>query len=242
MPGTELTLASYNVHKGVGGDMRRDPGRILAVLRELDADVVALQEVDMRFGERAGVLDLDRLEGETGLRPVPLDRRLGVRAAGWHGNLLLVREAEVEGAEPVNLPGFEPRGAIVADLRIAGHPVRVIAAHLGLLRRSRLLQAQRLADEIGGQDDRPTVLMGDCNEWRRGADCGLMPLRRGLKAVRRSADAAVPSFPARYPVLALDRIIACHRAELSAVVPHATPLARLASDHLPITARLRLNP
>ena len=236
---TELSLASYNVHKGVGTDMRRDPLRTVEVLREIGADIVALQEVDRRFGARAAVLDMARITAETGLAPVPLPDRLGVGASGWHGNLLLIRGAEVEDAQAVTLPGLEPRGAILADLRVGGQPLRVIAAHLGLMRQSRLVQARRLATEIGGRDDRPTVLMGDFNEWRLGADCGLMPLRRALRAVKRSA-ATVASFPAQYPVLPLDRIIGCRQAPLGAVMLHDTPLARRASDHLPIIARLDL--
>lgn len=237
----DLILASYNVHKGVGGDLRRDPARILAVLAEIGADVLALQEVDRRFGARAGVLDPDRLAQATGLHPVLLDRRLGRSANGWHGNMLMVRgdRVTVEGARPLTLPGLEPRGAIVADLRAGTRPFRVIALHLGLLRASRLAQARHLVAEIGGDDGRPTVVMGDTNEWRLGADCGLMPLRRGLRAVKRTA-ATLPTFPARLPVLALDRIMACHQGELADLAPHATPLARLASDHLPLTARLRL--
>ena len=240
MDGTELRLATYNVHKGVGTDLRRDPDRTIEVLREIGADVVALQEVDRRFGDRAGVLDLARLSQRTGLEPIILADRLGRRAAGWHGNLLLVRGAEVEAAEPVTLPGLEPRGAILADLRIGGHPLRIIAAHLGLMRRSRLVQARRLAAEIGGADDRPTILMGDFNEWRLGADCGLMPLRRGLRAVKRSA-ATAASFPAQFPVLPLDRIIGCRQAIVADIAPHDSPLARRASDHLPVVARLRLD-
>jgi len=237
----DLILASYNVHKGVGGDYRRDPARILGVLGEIGADVLALQEVDRRFGARAGVLDPGPLAQVTGLEPVSLDRRLGLRALGWHGNLLLVRpgRVRVQSAKPLTLPGLEPRGAIVADLVAGDRPLRVIALHLGLLRASRLAQARRLADEIGGDDGRPTVVMGDTNEWRLGPDCGLMPLRRGLRAVKRSAQTQ-PTFPARLPVLPLDRIIASPPAALSDLAAHASPLARLASDHLPLTARLRL--
>ncbi len=237
-----LTVASYNIHKAVGTDLRRDPMRTIAVLREIGADLVALQGVDRRFGDRAGVLDLDRLAEATGLAPVALDARLGRRAAGWHGNMLLIRGAEVERAEAVSLPGLEPRGASLADLRIGDRPLRVIAAHLGLLRQSRLARARRLAAEIGGPDDRPTLLMGDFNEWRLGPGCGLMPLRRGLGAVARSAEVAVPSFPAQFPMLPLDRIIACNRARLDPPRPHLSALARRASDHLPLTARLRLTP
>ncbi|MCB1405560.1 MAG: endonuclease/exonuclease/phosphatase family protein [Rhodobacteraceae bacterium] len=233
-----LIAGSYNIHKGVGSDYRRDPRRTISVIRELGADLVALQEVDRRFGDRRGVLDLRALREATGLTPVPISDRLGDLAHGWHGNLILFRNAELEDARVITLPGLEPRGAIVADLRIAGQPLRVIAAHLGLLKGSRLVQARRLADEIGA--DRPTVMMGDLNEWRQGPGCSLMPLKTGLEAVHSAR--TVASFPARRPMLALDRIIGCARAELRDLAPLDTPLARLASDHLPIRAQIRLTP
>ena len=235
----DLLLGSYNVHKGVGRDMRRDPRRTIDVIAEIGADVLALQEVDRRFGAREGVLDLDALRERTGLSAVPLADRLGHAAHGWHGNLLLLRNAEVEDARPLTLPGLEPRGAIVADLRVAGQPLRIIAAHLGLLHQSRLLQARRLAMEVEQAADWPIVLMGDLNEWRLGAGCSLMPLRKGLRAVKASA-ATVNSFPAALPMLPLDRIILSRHAQMLALEPHDTRLARLASDHLPIKARIRL--
>ncbi len=235
----ELVVGSYNLHKAVGRDMRRDPSRTIEVIREMGADVVALQEVDRRFGARSGVLDLQALHARTGLAPVPFPERLGHAAHGWHGNLLLFRGAEVERVLPITLPGLEPRGALVADLRVAGHPLRVIGAHLGLLKQSRLQQARRLAEEIGADDDRPTIVMGDLNEWRLGAKCSLMPLRKRLSAVKRSA-LTVPSFPAHMPVLPLDRIIGCKRSEVVELARHDTELSRMASDHLPLVARLRL--
>ena len=238
---SELLVGSYNVHKGMGTDMRRDPARIVEVIREIGGDIVALQEVDRRFGDRKGILDLEYLAETTGLSPVTLEGRLGRLSHGWHGNLLLFRDAEVEDARAVTLPGLEPRGAIVVDLRVAGKPLRVIATHLGLLHQSRLLQARRLAEEIEGAEGRPTLVMGDLNEWRLGSSCSLMPLRKGLRAVKRSSLTA-PSFPARMPVLPLDRIITCNRAELTTIEPHITPLAKRASDHLPIKARLRFLP
>ncbi len=231
-----LIVGSYNVHKGVGSDRRRDPRRTLAVIREIGAQVMALQEVDRRFGDRRGVLDLDALHAETGLRPVPLSDRKGDLAHGWHGNLILFRDGELEDARVIDLPGLEPRGAIVADLRFGGQRLRVIAAHLGLLKGSRLQQARRLAVEIG--DDRPTVMMGDLNEWRHGPGCSLMALKTGLDSA--SSARAVASFPAKRPLLALDRIFGSTLASVSDLASHDTPLARLASDHLPIRARLRL--
>ncbi len=236
---SNLIVSSYNIHKAVGTDMRRDPARTVQVIGELGADIVALQEVDRRFGDRRGVLDPDILHSRTGLVPVALTDRLGTRAHGWHGNLLLLRGAEVEQARAVTLPGLEPRGAIVADIRIAGQPLRVIAAHLGLLHQSRLLQARFLSQEIEAGDGRPTLVMGDFNEWRLGAGCSLMPLRRELRAVKRSAQ-TIASFPAQMPVLPLDRIIGCRRAEIGDLRAHDSTLARKASDHLPIRAALTL--
>ena len=236
---TELIVSSYNIHKAVGTDMRRDPERTVQVIAELGADIVALQEVDRRFGDRRGVLDPLVLRRETGLQPVTLTDRLGTKAQGWHGNLLLLRGAEVEDARAITLPGLEPRGAIVADIRLHGQPLRIIAAHLGLLHQSRLLQARFLSKEIEGGDGRPTLVMGDFNEWRLGAGCSLMPLRRGLRAVKSSAR-TIASFPAQMPMLPLDRIIGCRQAELSDLQVHDSALARKASDHLPIRAGLRL--
>lgn len=232
-------VSSYNIHKAVGADMRRDPARIVQVIAELGADIVALQEVDRRFGDRRGVLDPGYLQAQTGLTPVSLTDRLGKAAHGWHGNLLLLRGAELEQAQAVTLPGLEPRGAIVADIRLNGQPLRLITAHLGLLRQSRLLQTRFLARHVGAPDGRPTLVMGDFNEWRLGADCGLMPLRRELRAVKRSA-LTRPSFPARMPVLPLDRIMACPQLDLHDLRAHDSPLARRASDHLPLRAALCL--
>ena len=236
-PADALPVASYNVHKCIGLDRRRDPLRTLQVIAELDADIVALQEADRRFGDRAGLLDLDRLRAEAGLEPVPFDR-VGA-AHGWHGNLVLTRNAEVEAVRPLRLPGLEPRGALVVDLLHRGRPLRVIAAHLGLLRASRLLQARAILAALDlGDDGRSTLLMGDLNEWRIGGGrSSLAPL-----AARKRLPAAVPSFPAQFPVLALDRIIASPCAEVVQMTRHDSPLARIASDHLPVKAWLRLPP
>ncbi len=235
LPADALAVASYNVHKCVGLDMRRSPERTARVIAELDADIVALQEADRRFGDRAGLLDLEAVHSMSGLAPVPLS--LGGRAHGWHGNLLLARNAEVEAVRPLQLPGLEPRGALVVDLRHRGRPLRVIAAHLGLLRRSRLAQSRALVAALESEDDgRSTLLMGDLNEWRLTRRSSLAPLapRKG------PATAPVASFPAHFPVLALDRIMASPCTEILRVEPHDSPLARVASDHLPVKAWLRL--
>lgn len=226
-----LRIASYNVHKGIGTDRRRDPMRIARVIAELDADIVALQEADLRFGDRAGILDLDALHRQSGLVPVPVDGP--ARAHGWHGNLLLLRDADVERVRTVDLPGFEPRGAVIADIVRAGRPLRVVAAHLGLLRRSRLAQARALSEILADAEPRPTLLAGDLNEWRMSRRSSLAPL------MPHAPHVLLPSYPARRPMLALDRILACPRTDVLEMALHDTPLARVASDHLPIKARVR---
>ncbi|MCA3511135.1 MAG: endonuclease/exonuclease/phosphatase family protein [Rhodobacter sp.] len=229
----DLGVASYNIHKGVGADRRRDLMRTAAVISEIGADIVALQEADTRFGNRRGLLDLDHLRADQGLVPVPVE---GSGAAhGWHGNLILVRDALiVQTVHKLVLPGLEPRGALMADLVVQGRPLRVIAAHLGLLPTSRAAQTQALLDRLDALDRRPTLLMGDLNEWRHSGP--------SLARFGRFFTQAPPvrSFPARYPVLPLDRMMAGAEAELHDLSAHDTPLARRASDHLPIKARLRL--
>ncbi|MGN6500675.1 MAG: endonuclease/exonuclease/phosphatase family protein, partial [Tsuneonella sp.] len=161
----QLKFASYNIHKGVGTDGRRDPDRIVSVLREIDADVIALQECDRRFGQRESVIERAALD-DTQWRPVPLGHR--AQSLGWHGNAILVRrEATVIEARPLALPTLEPRGAVRADIEIAGQRLRIVGMHLDLsgLRRRGQVRAilKHLDDECDGHV--PTVLMGDLNQW-----------------------------------------------------------------------------
>lgn len=228
-----VLFASYNIHKCVGTDGRFDPARIGAVIGEISPDVIALQEADRRFGNRAGLLDLDAIHCDTGLVPVQLRHRTD--SHGWHGNLVLVREGLLHDLRPVRLPGLEPRGAVVADLNIADGQLRLIAAHLGLLRHSRLMQVEALLRHAAEVADRPVVLMGDFNEWRRRHRSALHPIGNRFSPL----DRGVPSFPSYYPMFALDRIIARPRGVVGAVRAHDTPLARVASDHLPVTALVR---
>lgn len=230
-----LTFASYNVHKCVGIDGKFDPERTRAVIAEIDADVIALQEADRRFGDRKGLLDLAALERETGLVPVPLARRRRL-GHGWHGNLLLVKAGTARDVHQLDLPGLEPRGAVVAELELAHGTVRVMAAHLGLLRQSRVVQLRTITGLLPHDPAVATVLLGDMNEWRRDRRSALVSLAPGFGPV----GPAVASFPALYPVFALDRILARPHDIIEGVEAHVTPLSRVASDHLPVKARVRL--
>src|SRR5690606_22587256 len=101
-----ICVASYNIRKSVGTDWRRDPDRILDIIAEIGADVVALQEVDRRFGSRKSSLAPEAITARSGYVPIPF----GVReqSLGWHGNTILVREGvEVLGHSTLTLPALE---------------------------------------------------------------------------------------------------------------------------------------
>ena len=120
-----LRIVSYNIRKAMGTDRRRDPERIMRIIRSLHADVVVLQEADRRRAPRPSALPLDRVEEVTGLRPVPTPSDVSI---GWHGNAVLVRpSAKIDRVAHLTLPGVEPRGAMVADLHLGadGDPMTI---------------------------------------------------------------------------------------------------------------------
>lgn len=234
----QLTFASYNIHKAVGLDRRRDPDRIISVLREIDADVVALQEVDRRFGARPSVLPRQTIDDHTPYTPVRLDHGHFSRpdSLGWHGNALLVRRGiDVAEAGIVPLPTLEPRGAIRADFQVQGHRLRVVGMHLDLSGLRRRQQVRSVLAHLGACDGpHPTVLMGDFNEWARAGGC-FREFGNGWNLL-----APGRSFPSRRPVAQLDRIVVSDGWEVSEIGVHHSALAAVASDHLPVLARLTL--
>jgi endonuclease/exonuclease/phosphatase family metal-dependent hydrolase len=231
-----LVAASYNIHKCVGTDGKFDPGRIMAVIEELDCDVLALQEADRRLGVRAGLLDIDTLERRTGLALVPLAERPD--SHGWHGNALFVRRGAATRIRRLELPYAEPRGAVMAELDFDGARLRVVGAHLGLLKRTRRQQATTLLSTIDRTDPMPTLLMGDFNEWR--PDRPDSPLAE-LEPLFGPFGLSHPSFPSRRPIFALDRILGWPNGTVEDVAVHHSPLARVASDHLPVKALIDLS-
>lgn len=218
-----MRLATYNIRKCLGLDRKRDPGRTLRVINGLQADVIVLQEADKRLGTRPAALPHDMLEHETDFVPVHLARN--DVSLGWHGNAILLRRGlQATKVRHIDLPGTEPRGAVAVEL---GDSLRVVGVHLGLLRSDRRRQLARVAAAF--DDDLPTVIMGDFNEWRANA---------GLEALddRFHVHAPGRSFHAARPVASLDRIALSDGLELrDAGVMESQP-ARIASDHLPVWA------
>lgn len=231
-----MRVATYNVHRSRGMFGLPRPDRIAAVVAELGADAVALQEAQRHFLRGVPMLDAALLERVAGLRPLPVVQR--PRDQGWRSNVVLVRTDARVLRQPVGLRlgGMEPRGAVMAELDLGEGPFRLLAAHLSLGAGQRREQARLLLDAVAadGGDRIPTLLLGDLNEWR--AD-GSAP---GVLAAVAGVPPQVATFPAVRPTLSLDRIMAWSGAVADGLRAHDTPLARRASDHLPLVADVRL--
>ena len=226
-----VTVASYNIHIGIGRDGQFAPQRTASVLQELHADVIALQEVQLGS---PGFNMFEYLRTGTGLRGIARPT-LAHPIHGDYGNALLTRH-RVKTVRTVDLAvaGHEPRSALDVILDCDGAPLRVLATHLGLHPGERRTQVRRLLNAIDAADvGAPTVLAGDVNEWFLWG----RPLR--WLHDHFSATPAPRTFPAGRPMFALDRIWVRPRSYLQDVRAHASELSRLASDHLPIVAKLR---
>ena len=235
--GYSVRVVTYNIHTCVGVDRRYDPGRIAAVLHEIDADIACLQEVDARRGTGRYADQWAYLGEATGCRVV-LGAGVPVEN-GRFGNAILTR-FPVLTAQSMDLTVacYEPRGAIDADLLLGDRVLRVIATHFGLRAGERRLQANRLMAALAGtvpqrrHEADAVLLMGDLNEWRgRSGAIRVFDRRLGPSAAERT-------FPSWLPVLALDRIYADGPAVLREIGVYRSPLARLASDHLPLVGNL----
>ena len=232
-----VRVVTYNIHSCVGVDRRYDPSRISTVLQEIDADIACLQEVAASRRSERHADQWAYLGVATGCRVVTGTGVCQPRLR--FGNAILSR-FPVLAARLIDLTvaGHEPRGAIDADLLIGERVLRVIATHFGLHAAERRQQANQLMAALREplpakrREAHAVLLMGDLNEWRG---------RRGaIRSLDRSLgpSAAAPTFPSWMPVLALDRIYADGPAVLSDVGVYRSPLARLASDHLPLVGRL----
>lgn len=225
-----MRIATYNIHGCVGRDRRLDPHRTAEVLTELEADVIALQELRSPYG---ALRTLDFLAGQTGMFATE-GPTMQMEDASY-GNALLSRTKPVEtqGVD-LSIPGREPRGALDVRLLAHGRRLRVVATHLGLRPAERRQQVRRLLDHLASTRNEALVLMGDLNEWFLWG----RPLR-WLHAVF-SQTPGPATFPAARPLFALDRLWVRPRRLLSSIEVHRSAAARIASDHLPLVATLDL--
>ena len=242
-----LRVATYNIHRALGRDGRLDPDRVADVILGLDADVVALQEVETPLVSTPAAL-LGRL-ADAGYEPLLGPTITSDRHS--YGNVLLTRLPVLACSRvDISVAQREPRGLIDARLALppaaGSHPggnprpaLRCLATHLGLNAAERRRQIERIAEQIdAGRDSgnrrvAPTILLGDFNEW--------WP-RDHLKPIdnRLERTPARATWPSRWPLLALDRIWYGGALNLDRMHVVSSRQARVASDHLPLVARFRL--
>lgn len=225
-----IRVATYNVHDCVGRDGIYDPKRVAAIVAELNADVVALQEVTL---DHAGDV-LATLERGSSMRAI--DGTLFNRGVGRYGNLLLSRLPVIEQRlHDISWANREPRNVVDTFVAVGEHVCRILATHLGLSLRERREQIARLASLVD-ESEAPTVLLGDFNVWLNSLAFG--PLRRV-----RLHTTIVRSFPTwSIPVLALDRVLVREPTTLLCQERYSKQPAAVVSDHFPVCADLQLHP
>jgi len=246
-PVETLRVLTVNVHKGFSPLNRR---YVLPELREAvrshHADIVFLQEVlgsHARHGERyPGWSPLPQYEFlADSLWPMFAYGRNAVYPEGEHGNALLSKFPILEHRNlDVSVAGSEQRGLLHSVLALpGGRQLHTVCAHLGLDERQRGRQLEllcQLMDELPA--DAPVVVAGDFNDWRQRADAQLAG--SGLVEVFSQAfGAPAKSFPARWPLLRLDRIYLRNARARAPEVMARKPWSHL-SDHLPLCVEVLL--
>lgn len=221
------------------------PERIADVIASCEADVIALQEVDVGRPRTGGLDQAEEiarlLEMVHHFHPALhlLEERYGDAILTPHPSRL-IRAAALPGY--ARRPGLEPRGALWIEIDIEGARLQVFNTHFGLSGQERLAQAEALLgpEWIGSPDCRaPVALVGDFNatRWTR----AYRRLSRVLTDASRLAPIrAQATFPSRFPVLRLDHIFVSQGIDIRHVEAIRTPLSRLASDHLPLLAEFGL--
>jgi endonuclease/exonuclease/phosphatase family metal-dependent hydrolase len=225
-----LRLLTYNTHSCRGVDGIEDPARILAVIREAEADIIALQEVDQRTAADQDFLHRLRSMEDYA---VVFDPTLTRPQGGAYGNALLSRWPIRSSVRlDLSVRAREPRGAIRAEIETPRGLVSATATHLGLRPAERREQVNRLLALPKAKDAYAQVLLGDFNEWWLWG----RPLRRLHR--HYGAAPSIRSFPSQWPIFHLDRIWVRPRRRLRSISTVRTALSRTASDHLPVMAEL----
>lgn len=223
-----MRVATYNVHDCVGRDGVYDPLRIIRVIQELNADIIALQEITL---DDAGEI-MQLIREHTAMYAI--DGTLFIRGIGRYGNVLLSRSPFVmQSVHELPERSRELRGVIQAQIEWDDQTIAVYATHLGLNRTERRQQIEFLG-ELCKRNEPPAILMGDLNVWR------------GAGELRPLVDIgffhySVRSFPIwPRPIISLDRIMAQQPMMIESCVRHEAGKVRLASDHYPLVAELSL--
>lgn len=242
-PGMRSTLriVTWNIHKGIGTDRSYRLERIVGVLREIDADVVCLQEVDWNVPRSRWERQGERLAQELGYAHAALGLNVRVQT-GAYGNLTLSRHA-LEGVRNVDLtvPPKKRRAGLITRV-LTGPPGGWLVAnvHLGLMHLERKIQVRRLVQDLVGAstDGQPVVIAGDWNEWASRLTRTVMR-EHGFHLARSDArPRGERTWPSRRPLLGLDKIVYRDPVTCHHVLCILDEVTRVASDHLPLVVEL----
>ncbi|MDH3584393.1 MAG: endonuclease/exonuclease/phosphatase family protein [Phycisphaerae bacterium] len=235
-PRPHLRVLTYNIHHGQGTDGRFDLPRLAAVIRALQPDLVALQEVDRKTRRAGGVdqaAELGRLTGMHARFGKAMDY-----SGGGYGEAILSRFKVLE-ARTIPLPadrGFEPRAALAVRVQPPGLPALWFAGtHLDHTAddRQRLMQVDALVKALVRELPEATILAGDLN-----ADADSRPIGRLRAHFRDAADSRPqPTWPADQPRTRIDwvllRPLGAWRVVEARVIEET-----VASDHRPLLVEL----
>lgn len=226
-----LRIGSWNIRKAVGLNWRRDPARILRVLGRMKLDIVILQEGDKRIPPRPPALPLEMVQ-QAGWKYIDADP--ATPSIGHHGNAILLGPGFVMSQfNSLDLPGLEPRGAVIAAIVGHGLTFTIGAMHLGLRRKDRLKQVE-FALEAVGRFCGPAILGGDLNEWRNSGR--LLPHSSSWTEI-----APGPSFHTSSAWLKLDRFLVEGAVEVQGSGVVSARDSERASDHLPIWIEVKVD-
>ena len=244
-----LRLLTYNIRHCRGTDGRVAPERVAQVIAATGADIVALQEVDVGRKRTGGFDQAEEIARLLGMDP-HFHPALHIEEERYGDALLTHLPSRLRRAEAlpglVRRPGLEPRGALWAEIAVGPTKLQVVTTHLGLLGAERVAQAEALLgpDWLGDPACRdPVVLLGDFNAtaWSRAyrrLSRRLADARRLVGPDRRRGGA---TFPSRFPLLRIDHVFVSGGVTVERLTVVNDPATRLASDHLPILAEIRLD-
>lgn len=234
-----LRIATYNIHKCRGMDARVRPDRIAKVISELDADVIALQEVVRGKKEKDQLVEIAQAVGARHYRFGATRKHRGAD----YGNAILSRLPIISHeVYDITASRREPRGCVRADIDYQGNLIRLFNAHLGTGLFERRKQAQILVDAklLGNPKFMGSrIVLGDFNEWTRGLTTKLLNTHL-ISADLRPFMKRLKTYPGMMPFMHLDHIYFDPRFELTNIELFKTRLSKVASDHLPLIAEFRV--
>jgi endonuclease/exonuclease/phosphatase family metal-dependent hydrolase len=241
-------ILTYNVHRCLGTDGRLSPSRIADVIASCEPDIVALQELDVGRARTGGIDQAHAIARALGMQ-MHFHAALRVMEEEYGNAILTHRPSELVKAGPLpglaGRPALEPRGALWASVNLGGADLQVINTHLGLRRHERLAQVDALLGPqwLGHPACRePVIVAGDFNSLPRSRAYGRLSACMADAQSSPHVHRALPTFPGRMPVLRIDHVFVSHSIEVLRAETIRSPLARVASDHLPLLVEFRLVP